>query len=574
MKQIFFIITVILAPVLAWATPQATLKVDRSAISLSETATLLISVENAIDSEYPTLHGGQEFEVSTIGPDTRIEIINGSVKQSITYRYRLMPKKVGTFSSPSATVRVGNEVITLSSVMIKVSKGADLAAGEVDSVQNFAVQTLSSKEVYQGQQVDYELTSFSLEDPVEFKPESYAFDGFWMEEFGKLEKGRTKIRGKQFHTVRSRMALFPISAGKFTVPLRRISLKVRERQKFNSQFRYLFGMDPFSDPFFSSTVIGIGERIIQAPEISITAKPLPPKTPLQNEIAPEADIVGATSITLSGDVSEIKYGDSATLSVTIQSEGNLNPISSLNIPSDLGFRVYEDPPTKNQFESAGKIVSEKTFKFSLVPERGGDLFLPSLKLQFFNPENGKYEIADTRGLKFLVTGAPEIEIKSETSAADSNLLSESRSQTPGDSKQIEPKTQALNSFYKGLFRKVSPQTIGLLFLSTLVLAAVVFSAFGFFSRINKKASLRSEILMASDITTLARGLNKIIERYTGIFTEGLSSEAIKAEIRGKCKDNDLAFALQNMLDELDLARYGSSKTGDIEHFKSRLVKLV
>jgi hypothetical protein len=485
-----------------------------------------------------------------------------------------MPKKVGTFSSPSATVRVANQVITLSPVMIKVSKGADLAEDEVDSVQNFAVQSLSAKEVYQGQQVDYELTSFSVEDPVEFQPESYSFDGFWMEQFGKLEKGETKIRGKKFHTVRSRMALFPISSGLLSVPIRRISLKVRERQKFNSPFKDLFGMDPFSDPFFHSTVMGIGERMIQAPNISITAKPLPPKTHLKNEIAPDADIVGATSITLSGDIYEIKYGDSATLSATIQSEGNLNPISSLNIPSDLGFRVYEDPPAKNQFESAGKIVSEKTFKFSLVPERGGELFLPSLKLQFFNPESSKYEIADTRGVRFSVAGAPEVKVKTQPSGIDTNLSISPTSGSQETHDNIERKTHALNIFYKNLFRKVSPQTIALILFSTLVVVAVIFSGVGFISRVKKRASLRSEILMAADTTTLAQSLNRVIERYTGITTFELSSEAIKAEIRAKCRDNNLAFALQSMLDELDLARYSSSKTEDIEHFKRRLAELV
>jgi hypothetical protein len=556
-------------PVLAWGVPQVSIEVDSTDISLSESIVYSVKVNDAIDSEYPNLEGGEEFEVSLIGPETRVEIVNGVISQNITYRYRLMPKKEGTFKSPSASVRIGGEIFSAGPVKIRVSKGADLNNSEIDKVHNFATQQLSAKEVYQGQQVDYQLQSFSTDDPVEFKPENSGFDGFWSEEIGKLEKSATQIRGKKFHTVRARNALFPITSGDITIPARRISLKVRERQRHpRSRITDMFGLDPFSDPFFGAAFVGIGEKILQAPELKLKVKPLPPRPALANIIAPGVDIVGATSLTLLGDGGNIKFGESASLSIIIQSEGNLNPINSLELPNNLGFRAYEDPPKVNQFESAGKIITEKIFKVSIVPEKGSKIVLPPLKLQFFNPETQKYEVAATKSLRFNIIGAPQESAKEETPEVPP-ALSQS---TQVESIKEEP-VLLDETWMEELSRKISPQLalLGLVLLPlTLGLGVMVFRM------LSKKASdnrFKNEIVNAQDISGLAKSLYKIISSRVEIDTSGLSNESLKAEIRARCSSSDLAFALQSLLDEIDLARFSGKDATDIEALKKRMLSI-
>jgi hypothetical protein len=566
-----YLSVLLIFPLLAWAAPKVTLEVDHSDISISESVIYSVKVNDAIDSEYPNLEGGEEFEVSLIGPETRVEIVNGVISQNITYRYRLMPKKVGTFKSPKASVRIGGTIFTAGPISIRVSKGADVNDSEIDKVQNFATQQLSAKEVYQGQQVDYQLQSFSTDDPVEFKPDNSGFDGFWSEEIGKLEKSATRIRGKQFYTVRARNGLFPITSGDIIIPARKISLKVRERQRHpRSRITDMLGLDPFSDPFFGTAFMGIGEKILQAPEIKLKVIPLPQRPKLNNLMAAGVDIVGATSLTLLGNAGEIQYGESASISIIMQSEGNLNPVSSLDLPNNLGFRVYEDPPKVNKFESAGKIITEKIFKASLVPENGSEMVLPTLRLQFFNPETKIYEVAETNSLRFKVIGAPEfLPEKEQTKVPPVSQPNIKETKIKNEIKIELPEETWLSSISK----KISTQ----LALLMLLVLATILAFLGLVARIfikqTAKNKFKNEVSKAEDLTELTQSLNKIISSRIGIDPSGLSNESLKAEIRAKCHGSDMAFALQSLLDEIDLARFSGVAKPDIVALKKRILSV-
>jgi len=552
----------------AWATsPDVEMRVDHSSISLSETVILSIAITNALDTEYPNLTDGEDFEVTLLGPETRIAVINGSVSQDVTYRYKLMPKKIGILKSPAATVRVGGEVFSLTPLEIKVEKGADLENGEVDRVENSAIQKFSDSEIYVGQQVIYDLTTFTSNDPIEFKPENVGFDGFWSEELGKLDKNVSKIRGKQFHTVKSRQALFPLSNGELVIPLRRVTMKVKERQtRRHSPLSDMFGFDPFGDTFFDTAFMGIGERNLQAPEIRLKVLPLPTRPQILGVIAPNADIVGPTSIRMEGDEKTLQYGDSVSLTVVIQSEGNLNPVTSLNINPDAGFRIYEDPPSTSKFESAGKVVTEKTFKVSLVPEKAGDLYIPSLKLQYFDPSTRSYALAETRGLKFIVTGGPAEQVQSsQTSPLTNNDVTHTDNETSLDSVLLADNTSA---------NKVSNQMIFFVIGALLILGIICLQVLKITNKSRSLASIRHIITTSEDLNSFSNCLLSVIKTHYGIESEGLSNEALKAEIRGRIHDVDLSFILQNLLDEIDMMRFGGAKGIKLDQLKAKLLKIV
>lgn len=554
----------------AWAAvPDVKMKVDHTSISLSENIILSIAITNALDTEYPNLTGGEDFEVTLLGPETRIEVINGSVSQDVTYRYRMMPKRIGVLKTPAASVRVGGHIFSLPPIEVKVDKGADLESGEVGRIENFAIQKFSESEIYVAQQVVYDLTTFTSNDPIEFQPENFGFDGFWAEELGKLDKNVSKIRGKNFHTVKSRQALFPLSAGDISIPMRRVTMKVKERQtRRHSPLSDMFGFDPFGDTFFDTAFIGIGERNLQAPEIKLKVMPLPARPNILGTIAPDADIVGATTIKMEGEEKTLEFGDSITLTVVIQSEGNLNPVTSLNIDPTLGFRIYEDPPKTTKFESAGKIVSEKTFKVSLVPERSGDLYLPALKLQYFDPNSKSFSLLETRGLKFIVTGGPITseeeggsEITSVVDDPEEALVTEASNSadTNGDSAQT---------------KRYSTEFIFFAACAVLILGFILLGLREIIKRKTGISSVRKSIIAAQDMNSFNKCLTTVIRNQLGIETTGLSNEALKAEIRNRAPDKDISFLLQNLLDELDMMRFGGARGTGLNQLKEKLLQII
>lgn len=552
------------------ADPSISLFVEPTTGTLDDTFILSVTVEGSTETEYPILTGGDEFEVNLIGPETRIEVINGVVSQHVTYRYRLIPKKEGTYNSPNAEVTVEGVKLSAPGLPIKITKSLsdDPLASEVK--ETYAKQSVSNETVYEGEQIPYSLIAFTRVQPLEFNVDNYSFDGFWTEEMGKIEKGAAQIKGNNYTTVKIRRALFPLSPGEFSIPSRRVTLKVREPQRQGrNPFGGMFGYDPFGDPFFGQAFGNVGERVMRTNELKLKVLPLPKRPSESNIISISSALVGATSIDLTGADGDIKYGDSKTLNITVRTEGNINPLTSLKLTATPNFRVYEETPSLNRYEVAGKLVSEKSFKISLVPEHGGEIAVPPFKLQFFNPETKQFEIAQTRPIKFSVEGGPPSNDIS-TSISKSQNISELAPNKSFELPQFEEET-----WVQTLSRKVSSSTI---FLGVLVLALVVLGliAIAKLSAITKtKLAFRKKIENASDLTSLSHLLREVIAlRIPG--TESLiSNEEIKSHIRKFCKDPDLSFSMQSLLDELDLIRFsGGSESTDITSIKRRLLELI
>ncbi len=554
----------------AVADPSISLSVEPTTGTLDDTFVLSITVEGSAETEYPILSGGDEFEVNLIGPETRIEVINGTVAQHVTYRYRLIPKKEGTFMSPTAKVTVNGDILVAGGIPIKITKSVSNDPTVSETKETFAKQTIVSETVYEGEQIPYTLIAYTRPQPLEFNVDNYSFDGFWTEEMGKIEKGVVQIKGETFTTVKVRRALFPLSAGDFVIPSRKVTLKVREPQRQGrSPFGGMFGYDPFDDPFFGQAFGNVGERVMRTNEVKLTVLPLPEVTRENGVVTMSSVLVGATSIDLTGGDGDIKFGDSKTLNITVRTEGNINPLTSLKLPATPNFRVYEETPTLNRYEVAGKLVSEKSFKISLVPEHGGEVSVPPIKIQFFNPESKKFEVAQTKPIKFKVEGGPPPKAPSSVSVKQEKS-SEPNSETIPTKKEFEE-----DSFIKSLFRRISLSTLMLGLFTLVLLTLGILAGAKSSAKAKEKIQFKKKIQSAPDLSSLSHLLREIITIRIPGTNAAISNEELKAHIRKDCQNPDLAFALQSLLDELDLARFsGNSTDASTEVFKARMLELL
>ncbi|HTI07350.1 MAG TPA: BatD family protein [Puia sp.] len=93
--------------------------------------------------------------------------------------------------------------------------------------------------------------------------------------------------------------------------------------------------------------------------------------------------------------SRIAAGETDTLHLEIEGSGNLNAITTPAILWPAGFECYpfkeKWTTVKNAFPSAGK----KTVTIPFIAHKEGHFALPSLRLSYFDPSGGDYQVATT-----------------------------------------------------------------------------------------------------------------------------------------------------------------------------------
>jgi hypothetical protein len=193
----------LLLSLLLWHVAQAqeasfTSSVSKNRIVVGEQFQLSFSINtNASNFNAPDL---SNFVVYS-GPNqsSSMQIINGSVSQTISISYVLAAKKEGKFSIGAANIQVGNKLLNTKPITIEVGKGngqsnqqgsgnnaaknSNSAYPEDVESNIFMRATVSKSKVYQGEQllVTYKVyTRLNIVDNALSKAPS--FNGFWSEE--------------------------------------------------------------------------------------------------------------------------------------------------------------------------------------------------------------------------------------------------------------------------------------------------------------------------------------------------------------------------------------------------------
>ena len=137
--------------------------------------------------------------VTYSGPNqsSSMQVVNGSMSQTISINYILAAKKEGKFTIDAASIQVGNKIMNTKPLVIEVGKGsgqgqqgnnnntkANNSAYPEDVESNiFMRATVSKNKVYQGEQL---LATFKVYTRLNIVDNALSkapsFNGFWSEE--------------------------------------------------------------------------------------------------------------------------------------------------------------------------------------------------------------------------------------------------------------------------------------------------------------------------------------------------------------------------------------------------------
>ncbi len=372
---------------------------DRDTIGMDETALLTVQISGpAQNLPQPNIPNFARFELYSQGRSSSISINNGKVSSSVTYRYMLVPSKAGTYPLNGIDLVYNNHRYKGNTVELTVlDKGTatppeleQKATGSGGSSRDYFMEAVVDKaKPYVNEQVTLTL-KFYIAVQYYGSPELVepTTTGFWKELLGNKAPYRQKIGNRIYRVIERKYALFPTQTGELTIGQAAIRVTVADR---NTRQRNPFGM--FNE-FFNSGK----EETIRSKPVTINVQSLPERGRPDDFTGS----IGAFQISAKADKRQVEVNQPVTVTIRISGTGNIKSAAEPPIPELNDFRVYLASSNESTSKIQDRLGGTKTYEQVFIPKRPGDLQIPALSYNYFDPVKNKYQKISTRPISISV----------------------------------------------------------------------------------------------------------------------------------------------------------------------------
>jgi hypothetical protein len=368
-------ITVI--PLYSRAEVSVSLKLDRSQVELVDSVVLTVSVGGSRDSDsMPGIEGLEHFDVRSGGTSSRVEFINGKITSGVDYTYFIQPQKAGTFQIGPARVLISGKTYTSNTAQLRVVKPA--GGQDAENSPIFLTAEFSADTVYVEEQAIYTLKLFLRRNVRNINLDLPETENLVFKQISKPVEYRSTRSGQSYQVIEVQYAVVSSKAGSYAVDPAKMSMSVLQSRRRSTRN---FFDDPFSS-FSSGRPLSVSSKSLR-----LTVRPLP-----QEGKPPDfSGLVGKFQMWSKLEPVSLKTGESATLTVSVSGQGNVNRIPDLKIPELPHIKIYADKPVLESSQDSEGIKGSKTMKWALVPEKEGRLEVPPVAVSFFDPQDHRYK---------------------------------------------------------------------------------------------------------------------------------------------------------------------------------------
>ena len=361
----------------AWAGELA-LQLETRELVVGQAVPIKLAVINGRPDAEPVLPVSEGLLAQFQGQSSRTMMVNFETTRTIEYNYQLAALKPGTWTVGPVELVVDGEMLRASAIQIEV--------GEPPATQGAApvVATLSDDAPVLGQVVVYRF-QFQYDRPLVnarwTRPE---FPGFVEEvnaeavqrEYELLQDGKpVKVQTIEVPLVAAGSGPQRIGPAGLTAQFR-----TQRRRGRRTSIDELFGDSPFG-------LRGTTETQTFATEaIPVDIRPLP----LDSQPPGFSGLVGRFKVRVMPSATEVKLGESVTLTIEVVGDGTLAAFKLPPVSSDAGFRAYDDAPEIDTKLLDGRFRSRMTLRRAVVPEAEGSLVIPPVSFVTFDPEAAQY----------------------------------------------------------------------------------------------------------------------------------------------------------------------------------------
>ncbi|MFQ5607053.1 MAG: BatD family protein [Candidatus Zixiibacteriota bacterium] len=373
---------------------EALLEVDRSSVTLDESVTLTVTISGVNERlPQPNVDKLGEFDVLSQGSSMKYSNINGVTETSTTFTLILTPRKIGTFDLGPATITINGQPYTSNSTTVTVTDGAGTAGAQRKSRKKdvFLEATVDNASPYVGEQILLSVRFYHaktlLSQPSYTPPQT---TDFWSDLITPQRSYYSTIEGRRYRALEINTALFPTRSGDLSIGRAQLETQVESGRR--------------KQPFGFGSLFNRGETVnVRTRPIDLKVKPLP-------EAGKPSDFTGAVgrfTISASADQLSVEVNTPVTVSFRISGSGNIKVLPKPKIPDLREFRVYSGASDEQITKNKGRLGGVKTFEEVFIPKREGELVIPEVSYNFFDPQKGKYVTISSRQITLSVTSSAQ-----------------------------------------------------------------------------------------------------------------------------------------------------------------------
>ena len=360
-------------------------EIDRNDATIEDRLTLTVTITGAGAAE-PVLPELPAFEVVSAGQSKQWNFINGRASTSVSYRYLLLPRETGEFVIGPAVAEVDGKRIASQPFSVRI-RAAGAAAGQQSDL--FLTTELSTTVPYVGEQVLFIWRLYRRVRIFDAQLEPMEFNGFLVEDLGEVREFEIRQNGRTYMVSEIRKALFPQEQGDLVVPATRLTCQVTQRgsRRRGSVFEDVFGR------------VATETKVLRSEALKLRVRPLPDAPPGFSGLVGSFELEGRVS------QSELRVGESATLTLEVSGNGNVQMIPEPPLPELPAVKVYDDKPGSSIQRRPSGLSGSRTFRKALVPQAAGTITLPPIRMVYFDPAADAYRTAATAEIPLQILPA-------------------------------------------------------------------------------------------------------------------------------------------------------------------------
>ena len=539
----------LLAAAPAWA---QTVKVEVSSRSIANDDDLqaTFSFSGSGEAKLPELGRDWQTVGQSRGMNTRI--INGRMFKEQTVTLVLRPKRTGQLTIPAATIATnGNIVATSQPIQITVRSVAAVAPSQAGNDPQreprgrfMVVPELERDVYYVGEPfvVTYVLyvqrgTRISMPNIDELKTP----DGVQRTDVleGKIEEEGTprNFNGTQYARVPVFREVWKVlRPEKLTIPSFRVQVAQAGRGFFND---------------------GSSRQRVKAPPLKFEVRAVPSAGRPANY---REGTIG--NFKLTAELAPDENQGRALLSVTVDGSGGLETVDPPSVVGISGAEVKPLPSDDKDdvtYDQTG-VTGKRSFQYLLTPTRAGTVFVPALKLDFFDPKTGTFKMAQSKALKYVAKQAATRRSAVAKVGQSEDAMVELHPIEADSQLQTVSKTPLYHHWwYWGALCLPFLGFVGLRGTDLVTRRKTAGSGKARRRRAGARAAERISKAKA-DYAEIAAALHDYVEDKKGLTIRGGS----KRQLEGPLAEHwspDLVAQLLDLLEECDMARFAAGDGG-------------
>tara|TARA_R100001244_G_scaffold4518_9_gene5720 strand:+ start:10853 stop:12505 length:1653 start_codon:yes stop_codon:yes gene_type:complete len=354
-----FCCLLLLSAMPSWAATKLEASVDKNPVLAGEFFMLNISVDDTVKGEQPdTSSLLKDFVVGPTSLSSRTNIINGSINKQTTWSVKLMTRTEGDYTIPAFSVAG----LTSQPIKLKVAKRS------VDADKNneiFLKTSLSSNSLFVQEAGVYTVKLYLAKELLDGSLSTPSMEDAQLTQLGKQTESYELVDGKRYLVITREYLIQPQKSGAYTIAGPAFQGRVQQN------YRQL-------------EVSALGD------DQQVEIKPIP--SDYKGAWLP-SELVNLDEEWQPND-NTVEVGTPITRTITLTALGvTKEQLPEISMPTIDGIRSYPDKKENNNAVRDGRVVSQQTASYALLPQKPGTYTLPEIKLPWFNTKMNRISVA-------------------------------------------------------------------------------------------------------------------------------------------------------------------------------------